>query len=42
MVWEPEIEKQDLVVNVAGYNPRFVGLHKFIRNSVIAGTEYGM
>jgi len=42
MVWEPEIEKQDLVVKVAGYNSRFVELHKYIRNSIIGRTEYGM
>jgi|TARA_Y100000310_G_scaffold312725_1_gene360324 formate C-acetyltransferase len=32
----------DLVVKVAGYNARFVDLHKDLQDSIIARTEYGL
>jgi len=38
---QPE-EYKDLVVKVAGYNARFVSLHKEVQNSIIARTEHGL
>ena len=38
---EPE-EHKDLVVKVAGYNARFVDLHKPLQDSIIARTEHGL
>jgi len=38
---EPEKYK-DLVVKVAGYNARFVDLHKLVQDSIIARTEHGL
>lgn len=38
---EPEKYK-DLVVKVAGYNARFVDLHKELQNSIIARTEHAV
>ncbi len=38
---EPELYK-DLTVKVAGYNARFVDLHKDLQDSIIARTEYGL
>ena len=38
---EPDRYK-DLVVKVAGYNARFVDLHKELQDSIIAGTEHGL
>ncbi|KKN03444.1 hypothetical protein LCGC14_1107650 [marine sediment metagenome] len=38
---EPEKFK-DLVVKVAGYNARFVDLHKLVQDSIIARTEHGL
>jgi formate C-acetyltransferase len=35
-------EYPDLVVKVAGYNARFVDLHKDLQDSIIARTEYGL
>jgi formate C-acetyltransferase len=35
-------EYKDLVVKVAGYNARFVSLHKEIQDSIIARTEHGL
>jgi len=37
----PEDHK-DLVVKVAGYNARFVDLHKELQDSIIARTEHGL
>ena len=37
----PEQHK-DLVVKVAGYNARFVDLHKELQDSIIARTEHGL
>jgi formate C-acetyltransferase len=31
---------KDLVVKVAGYNARFVDLHKLVQDSIIARTEH--
>jgi formate C-acetyltransferase len=33
---------KDLTVKVAGYNARFVELHKDLQDSIIARTEYGL
>lgn len=33
---------KDLVVKVAGYNARFVDLHKELQDSIIARTEHGL
>jgi formate C-acetyltransferase len=33
---------KDLVVKVAGYNARFVDLHKMVQDSIIARTEHGL
>jgi formate C-acetyltransferase len=33
---------KDLVVKVAGYNARFVDLHKDLQDSIIARTEHGL
>jgi pyruvate-formate lyase len=30
------------VVKVAGYNARFVDLHKLVQDSIIARTEHGL
>ncbi len=38
---EPE-KYHDLVVKVAGYNARFVDLHKDVQDSIIARTEHGL
>jgi formate C-acetyltransferase len=38
---EPEKYK-DLTVKVAGYNARFVELHKELQDSIIARTEDGL
>ncbi|MDP6025718.1 MAG: pyruvate formate lyase family protein [Pseudomonadales bacterium] len=38
---EPENYK-DLTVKVAGYNARFVELHRELQDSIIARTEYGL
>ena len=38
---EPEKYK-DLVVKMAGYNARFVDLHKLVQDSIIARTEHGL
>jgi len=38
---EPENYK-DLVVKVAGYNARFVDLHRDLQDSIIARTEHGL
>ena len=38
---EPEKHK-DLVVKVAGYNARFVDLHRPLQDSIIARTEHGL
>jgi formate C-acetyltransferase len=38
---EPE-EYKDLVVKVAGYNARFVTLHKEVQDSIIARTDHGL
>ena len=38
---EPDKYK-DLVVKVAGYNARFVDLHKELQDSIIARTEHGL
>jgi formate C-acetyltransferase len=38
---EPE-KYQDLTVKVAGYNARFVELHKELQDSIIARTEHGL
>jgi len=38
---EPE-EYKDLVVKVAGYNARFVDLHKPLQDNIIARTEHGL
>ena len=33
---------RDLVVKVAGYNARFVDLHRELQDSIIARTEHGL
>ena len=38
---EPE-EFKDLVVKVAGYNARFVDLHRDLQDTIIARTEHGL
>jgi formate C-acetyltransferase len=38
---EPE-NYRDLVVKVAGYNARFVDLHREVQDSIIARTEHGL
>jgi formate C-acetyltransferase len=38
---EPE-EYRDLVVKVAGYNARFVELHREVQDSIVARTEHGV
>jgi formate C-acetyltransferase len=38
---EPE-EYKDLTVKVAGYNARFVDLHRDLQDSIIARTEHGL
>ncbi len=38
---EPDKHK-DLVVKVAGYNARFVSLHRELQDSIIARTEHGL
>jgi formate C-acetyltransferase len=35
-------EYRDLVVKVAGYNARFVDLHREVQDSIIARTEHGL
>jgi|TARA_Y100000310_G_scaffold345560_1_gene466652 formate C-acetyltransferase len=38
---EPD-KYRDLVVKVAGYNARFVDLHREVQDSIIARTEHGL
>ena len=35
-------EYKDLVVKVAGYNARFVDLHRELQDTIIARTEHGV
>ncbi|MEE8400074.1 MAG: pyruvate formate lyase family protein, partial [Desulfobacterales bacterium] len=39
---EEPVEYKDLVVKVAGYNARFVDLHRDLQDTIIARTEHGL